>query len=232
MRIHRPSAARGGADHGWLTTKHTFSFADYHDPQHMGFRALRVINEDIVRAGAGFATHGHRDMEIVSYVLEGALEHRDTMGNVAVIRPGDVQRMSAGSGVMHSEKNADPKAPAHFLQIWVLPDEEGLTPSYEQKHFSKPDKDGRLALVASSDGRQGSVRLHADVNLYAGIFSAGQQARFALGADRHAWLHIVRGDIEIDGVLMRAGDGVSVSSESAVNLDGKAGGEVLLFDLA
>jgi redox-sensitive bicupin YhaK (pirin superfamily) len=228
----RKSAERGHAEHGWLDSKHTFSFADYYDPAHMGFRALRVLNEDRVAPGAGFGRHSHRDMEIISYVLDGGLEHRDSMGTGAVIRPGDVQRMSAGTGVVHSEYNASRQAPVHFLQIWIQPERRDLAPSYEQKSFSQADKAGRLRLVASPDGRDGSVTLHADAQLYAGVFAAGESAEHALAPARHGWVHVVRGTARVNGVALASGDAVALSEERTVRIEGIDAAEVLVFDLA
>jgi len=228
----RKSGDRGHADHGWLDSRHTFSFADYHDPAHMGFRALRVINEDRVAPGAGFGQHSHRDMEIVSYVLDGGLEHKDSMGTGAVIRPGDVQRMSAGTGVTHSEFNASRKDPVHFLQIWIIPERRGIAPSYEQKTFSHADKAGRLRLVASPDGADASVTLHADARLYAGVLEAGQSADHELAAGRHAWVHAVRGRARVNGVELAAGDAAALSEERTVRIEGIDAAEVLVFDLA
>lgn len=227
----RKSGERGHADHGWLDSRHTFSFADYHDPAHMGFRALRVINEDRVAAGQGFDRHSHRDMEIVSYVLEGALEHKDSMGTGAVIRPGDVQRMSAGTGVTHSEYNASRKDPVHFLQIWLLPNRRGIAPSYEQKTFSQADKAGRLRLVASPGGEDGSVTVHTDAQLYAGVFAAGQTAEHALAPGHHAWVHVVRGTARVNGAVLGAGDAAALSEERTVRIEGIDAAEVLVFDL-
>jgi redox-sensitive bicupin YhaK (pirin superfamily) len=228
----RRSAERGHAEHGWLDSRHTFSFADYYDPAHMGFRALRVINEDRVAAAQGFGKHSHRDMEIISYVLEGGLEHKDSMGTGAVIRPGDVQRMSAGTGVTHSEFNASRRDPVHFLQIWILPDQRGIAPSYEQKTFSPDDKAGQLRLVASPDGQDASVRIRADAKMYAGVFARGQTAEHALAPGRHAWVHVVRGNARVGGVELAAGDAVSLSEERTVRIEGIDGGELLVFDLA
>ncbi|HEY1957304.1 MAG TPA: pirin family protein [Polyangiaceae bacterium] len=227
----RPAAERGHADHGWLDSHHTFSFADYHDPAHMGFRNLRVINDDTVAAGRGFGTHGHRDMEIVSYVLEGALEHKDSTGTSGVIRPGDVQRMSAGSGVMHSEQNASKSERVHFLQIWILPHARGIAPGYEQKTFARDDKKGRLRVVASNDGREGSVTIHADATVYAGVFDAGDAAELALAGSNGAWVHVATGAARVNGRELRAGDGASIEGEP-VRVEGTTGGEVLVFDLA
>ncbi len=227
----RPAGERGHAPHGWLDSFHTFSFADYYDPRHMGFRALRVINEDRVQPARGFPTHRHNDMEIVSYVLSGSLEHKDSMGNGSLIRPGDVQRMTAGTGVAHSEYNASPTELVHFLQIWILPEQRGLTPGYEQKHFSDDEKRGRLRLVASRDGREGSVTVHQDVRLHAGTFGAGERAEYDLAPGRHAWVHVAQGEVLLGKQLLRAGDAAGVSDESRIALEGTSGGEVLLFDL-
>jgi redox-sensitive bicupin YhaK (pirin superfamily) len=233
LRIRR-SEERGHAQHGWLDSHHTFSFADYHDPRHMGFRALRVINEDRVAPGQGFGTHGHRDMEIISYVLEGALEHKDSLGTGSVIHPGDVQRMSAGTGVRHSEFNSSKTEGLHFLQIWIIPDKAGYAPSYEEKNFSAADKQGRLRLVASPGGTDGSVTLHQDASLYAGLFSAGESATYALPAGRHAWIHVARGKVTVNGEALSAGDAASVDATSAaqpLEIRGVDAAEVLLFDL-
>ena len=233
MIVLRPAAERGFADHGWLRSFHTFSFADYHDPEHMGFRSLRVINEDRVAAGKGFGTHGHRDMEIISYVLEGGLEHKDSMGNGSVIRPGDVQRMSAGTGVTHSEKNASSTDGVHFLQIWIIPERRGIEPGYEQLNFSADEKRGRLRLIASPDGSNGSVTIHSDQWLYAGVFDAGVSASLALEAGRHAWVHVARGRMRVNGKDLVAGDGAAMEDETSVNVEGlEAGSEVLVFDLS
>jgi redox-sensitive bicupin YhaK (pirin superfamily) len=232
MMTLRPAAERGHADHGWLDSHHTFSFADYHDPKHMGFRALRVINEDRVAPGRGFGKHPHRDMEILSYVLEGALEHSDSMGTGSVIRPGDVQRMSAGTGVMHSEQNGSKTEPVHFLQIWIMPDKQGIQPGYEQKTFSREDKTGRLRLVASPDGRDGSVTIHADASLFAGVFGKGEQSELSIAPGRHAWVHVARGKVRVNGRELSAGDAAGLTNEASVRVEGVAGGEILLFDLA
>src|SRR2546423_183762 len=205
----RRAADRGHADHGWLDSHHTFSFADYHDPAHMGFRGLRVINDDRVAGGKGFGSHPHRDMEIISYVLDGALAHKDSTGTGAVIRPGDVQRMSAGSGVVHSEFNASPDEQVHFLQIWLLPSERGIAPGYEQKTFSAADKRGKLVLVASPDGHDGSVTIHSDARVYAGNFGKGERAELALGERRGAWVQVARGKIRVNGEQLAEGDGVA-----------------------
>jgi redox-sensitive bicupin YhaK (pirin superfamily) len=231
MQEVRKSNERGYADHGWLKSFHTFSFADYFDPKHVEFGALRVINEDRVAPGRGFGAHGHRDMEIVSYVLEGALEHKDSIGTGSVIRPGDVQRMSAGTGVRHSEMNASPSELVHFLQIWLLPAQPGLAPSYEQKTFSDVEKRGRLRLVASPDGREGSVTLHTDAALYAGLFDAGERAEHALAEGRHAFVHVARGKAKVNGVELGEGDSVAMSGEPHVLVEGISGAETLVFDL-
>jgi quercetin 2,3-dioxygenase len=231
MKIRR-AHERGHAEHGWLESFHTFSFADYYDPAHMGFRALRVINEDRVAPGKGFGTHGHRDMEIVSYVLAGALEHKDSMGTGSVIAPGDVQRMSAGSGVNHSEFNASKTDPVHFLQIWILPAKQGAQPGYEQKTFSAEEKRGKLRLVASQDGREGSVTVHQDVSLYAGLLGDGERASFEVSAGRAAWVHVARGAIELAGQRLEAGDAAAIEEASAFEIAGKDDSEVLVFDLA
>jgi quercetin 2,3-dioxygenase len=231
----RHAEQRGHADHGWLDSHHTFSFADYYDPANMGFRALRVINEDRVAPGNGFPRHPHRDMEIVSYVLEGGLAHKDSMGTGSVIRPGDVQRMSAGSGVTHSEYNASTIDPVHFLQIWLVPSQRGITPGYEQKSFSAEEKTGRLRVVASPTGRDGSVTIHTDATLYAGLFGAEHSEHLALAPGRHAWVHVARGSARVNGQLLNAGDGAALSDEPTVSVEGTAGdapAEVLVFDLA
>ena len=228
----RLASDRGSADHGWLDTRHTFSFADYYDPRHMGFRSLRVINDDRVAPGKGFGTHPHRDMEIVTYVLDGAIEHKDSMGNGSTIRPGDVQRMTAGTGVTHSELNPQRDAPLHFLQIWILPEAKNLTPGYEQKTFGAEEKRGRLRLVASRDGADGSVVIHQDARLYAGLLGAGERAVHEIAPGRHAWVHVARGKVSLDGRELEAGDGAALSDEAAVRLEGVADGEVLVFDLA
>src|SRR5215468_4967179 len=228
----RRAGERGIANHGWLDSRHSFSFGHYYDPKHMGFGPLRVINEDRVRPGGGFDTHGHRDMEIISYVLEGALEHRDSIGTGSVIRPGDVQRMSAGSGIRHSEYNHSTDEPVHFLQIWLLPDEEGLTPSYEQKTFADGDKQGRLRLVASRDGRAGSVRIHQDAGLYASLLDKDEEVKHTLAAGRRGWIQVVRGGVELNGKGLRAGDGAAASDLPTLAVKATAdGSEFLLFDL-
>ncbi|MGH7898934.1 MAG: pirin family protein [Candidatus Binatia bacterium] len=228
----RKSEDRGHAEHGWLDSRHTFSFADYHDPEHMGFRSLRVINEDRVQPGAGFPTHPHRDMEIVTYVLDGALEHEDSMGSGSVIRPGDVQRMTAGTGVTHSEYNHSETEPVHLLQIWLLPAAPNLPPGYEQKTFPESEKRGRLRLIASRDGREGSVVVNQDADLYAAVLSRGETVRHVLRPGRHAWIQIVRGDVTVNGERLSAGDGASVSGEPAIEISGAdREAEILLFDL-
>jgi redox-sensitive bicupin YhaK (pirin superfamily) len=231
MLKRRPAAERGHENHGWLDSWHSFSFADYYDPAHLGFRALRVINEDRVEPGHGFGTHGHREMEIVSYVLAGALRHDDSTGTGSVIRPGDVQRMSAGTGVRHSERNLSADEQVHFLQIWLLPSVSGVRPSYEQKTFSPAEKRGRLRLVASPDGSDGSVSLHADVRLYAGLFDAGESTELALSTGRHAWVQVARGQARVNGVELEPGDGLAISDDPRVRVEGKAGAELLVFDL-
>ncbi len=232
MTIIRRADERGHAQHGWLDSHHTFSFADYHDPAHMGFRALRVINEDRVAPGQGFGTHGHKDMEIISYVLEGALEHKDSIGTGSVIRPGDVQRMTAGTGVRHSELNGSKSDPVHFLQIWIQPDRSGLAPSYEEKRFSDEEKRGRLRLVASSDGRDGSVTVHQDMSLYAGTFAKDESVTLDLAPGRYAWIHVARGEVTVAGEKLHAGDAMAIDQGGAIAIVGSVGGEVLVFDLA
>ena len=235
----RRSAERGYADHGWLKSFHSFSFADYHDPAHMGVGNLRVVNEDRIAAGTGFGTHGHRDMEIVSYVLDGALAHKDSMGNgtdqagkpSGVILPGDVQRMSAGTGVMHSEFNHAQQT-THFLQIWLLPRQRGIAPGYEQKHFGPETKRGRLALVASPDGQAGSVTVHADARLYAGLFSGEERAEIPLPTGRTAYVHVARGSLRMNDRELKAGDAARLDDETTLVLEGGQGAEVLVFDLA
>ncbi len=228
----RHAEDRGTANFGWLNSQHTFSFGHYHDPSHMGFGPLRVINEDRVRAGAGFDTHGHRDMEIISYVLEGALEHKDSLGTGSVIRPGDVQVMSAGTGIRHSEFNHSQAEPVHFLQIWVLPERNGLTPRYEQKTFSADEKRGRLRLVASPDGSAGSVVVHQDVRLYAGLLDADAQVEHVLAPGRKAWVQVARGAATLNGVALQAGDGAAVRDVSTLAIAGSAADtEILIFDL-
>jgi hypothetical protein len=227
----RPAKERGHADHGWLDTWHTFSFADYYDPRFMGFRALRVINEDFVAAGRGFPTHGHRDMEIITYVLEGALEHRDSLGTGSVIRPGEVQRMSAGTGVRHSEANPSATEPLHLLQIWIEPSKAGIAPGYEQQTFADADKRGRLRLVASPDGADGSVTIHQDARVYATVLGPGQHVEHTLAPGRHAWLHVARGTLALNGHRLAQGDGAAMTAEPSLTLLADTDAEALLFDL-
>jgi quercetin 2,3-dioxygenase len=230
----RKADARGHFDHGWLDTRHTFSFADYHDPAYMGFRALRVINEDRVAPGDGFGTHGHRDMEIITYVLSGALAHRDSTGGGGTLRPGEVQRMSAGTGVHHSEFNASQDEPVHFLQIWIVPDRAGHPPSYEQKPVPEAERRGKLRLIASPDGADGSSTIHQDARLYATLLGAGEKVSLPLAAGRHGWVQVARGEADLNGVALKAGDGAAISEEGAVTLTGRGGApaELLVFDLA
>jgi len=228
----RKAAERGHENHGWLDSRHTFSFADYYDPRFMGFRALRVINEDRVEPGRGFGAHGHREMEIISYVLSGALRHDDSTGTGSVIEPGDVQRMSAGTGVRHSERNASTTEGVHFYQIWLMPSEPGVPPSYEQKRFPSQEKRGVLRVVASPDGRDGSVSLHADASLYAGLFEAGEKAALELTPGRHAWVQLARGRARVNGQQVEAGDGVALADEPRVEIEGVESAEVLVFELA
>lgn len=232
MLTVRKAEDRGHADHGWLSSHHTFSFADYYDPRFMGFGALRVINDDTVAGGGGFPPHAHRDMEIISYVLDGALEHKDSMGNGSVMRPGDVQRMSAGTGVTHSEFNASKKSPVHFLQIWLLPHKPRLPAGYEQKHFSDDDKRGRLRLLASPDGAEGSVRVQQDVRMFATLLEGGQTVTHSFAKGRKGWLHVASGTAEVGGRALKAGDGVAIEDEAQVAIRSQDRGEVLLFDLA
>jgi hypothetical protein len=232
MHQIRRAAERGHADHGWLKTYHSFSFADYHDPAHMGFASLRVINDDTIAPGTGFGTHGHRDMEIITYLLDGELEHKDSMGTGSVIRPGDVQRMSAGSGVQHSEFNPSASAGTHLLQIWIQPDATGVRPSYEQKHFDKVSRTGRLCLVASADGRDGAVTIHQDADVYAAILDGGLALAHALRAGRQAYVHVARGAVTVNGERLSGGDALKISGDPVVTLADAAGAEILLFDLA
>jgi len=228
----RKSADRGVAEFGWLSSRHTFSFGDYYDSTNMGYSVLRVINEDRVRPGEGFGTHGHRDMEIISYVLEGALEHKDSIGTGSVIRPGDVQIMSAGTGIRHSEFNPSKSEPVHFLQIWIIPDREGIAPRYDQKPFPDEEKRGRLRLIGSRDGRDGSIVIHQDVDLFAGILNEGEQTKLPLRKNRRGWLQIVRGEIEVNGNRLTAGDGAAIRDETALTVTGKSkDAEILAFDL-
>jgi redox-sensitive bicupin YhaK (pirin superfamily) len=228
----RRSNERGHANHGWLDSHHTFSFADYHDPRHMGFGSLRVINDDRVAPGQGFGTHGHRDMEIVSYVLEGALAHKDSMGTGSVLHHGDVQRMSAGTGVRHSEFNGSNGEEVHFLQIWIVPEKNGLAPGYEEKKFSDAEKQGRLRVIASRDGRDGSVTIFQDASIHAGLFAKGESARYELQPGRRAWVHVARGEAVVNGETLREGDGAAITNEAAIQVQGTTGGELLLFDVA
>lgn len=227
----RKSEDRGTANFGWLDSKHSFSFGSYYDPQHMGFGPLRVINEDKVAPGGGFPTHPHGDMEIISYVLDGALQHRDSLGTGSVIRPGDVQRMTAGTGIRHSEFNASNTDPVHFLQIWIIPERRGLKPSYEQKTFGLSDKAGQLRLIGSRDGREGSVTIHQDVDLYSSVLDPGQSVVHTLAQGRIAWIQVARGAILLNGEVLRAGDGLALESAGEVRIEGRENTEVLLFDM-
>ena len=228
--IIRRAKQRGYADHGWLRSYHTFSFSDYQDPEHMGYRALRVINEDRVAGGQGFGSHPHRDMEIISYVLDGGLGHKDSMGTGSVIRPGEIQRMSAGTGVVHSEQNASRDDEVHFLQIWIIPEKRNLPPSYEQKAI--PDVSGKLSLIGSREGGVGAVKIHQDVSLHAGRFGAGERARYDLAKGRHAWVHVARGQIDLNGTRLGAGDAAAIDEAGPLEIAGVDNGEVLVFDLA
>jgi redox-sensitive bicupin YhaK (pirin superfamily) len=228
----RPANERGRTALDWLDSRHSFSFGDYYDPAHMGFRSLRVINDDQIAPGAGFGTHPHRDMEIISYVVSGALEHRDSLGSGEVLRPGEVQRMTAGTGVLHSEFNPSPAEPTHLLQIWLLPEQRGLTPGYEQKAYPDAERRGRWRLVASHDGRDGSVTIHQDAELYATLLGPGDEATHTLRPGRHAWVQVARGAVTVNGRPLRAGDGASVSGEAALAVTATEPAEVLLFDLA
>lgn len=229
MRQIRRAAERGGANHGWLDTRHTFSFADYHDPQHMGFRSLRVINEDRVAPGGGFGMHPHRDMEILSYVLSGRLEHKDSLGHGATLGPGEVQRITAGSGLLHSEFNPDATEPVHFYQVWLFPEARGLKPSWEQKRFDLTP--GAWHLVASPDGAGGSVHIRQNARVFVSRLTAGQELTHSLALGRHAWIQVTRGQVDIDSTTFMAGDGLAISQEAAVTLRSAEGGEVMLFDL-
>lgn len=228
----RRAGERGHANHGWLDTHHTFSFADYHDESHMGFRDLRVLNEDRVAPGRGFPTHSHKDMEILSWVLEGELEHQDSMRNGSVIRPGELQRMSAGTGVRHSERNPSPTNPLHFLQIWILPDRDGMPPEYEQTAFPETERLGRLREVASPDGRDGSLTIHQDVRLFVANWKGGETVAYDLAPGRHAWVQAARGSVTVNGMRLEAGDGAAISGERKLELVGANEAEALLFDLA
>lgn len=229
----RKSQERGGGDHGWLNTRHTFSFDTYYDPRHMHFRALRVINEDIVEPGAGFPTHPHRDMEIITYVLEGALKHQDSLGNGSIIRPGDGQRMSAGTGILHSEMNASKTEPVHLLQIWIMPEKKGIQPGYEQKAFPDEEKRGQLKLIAARHGKNGAVTIHQDASLYVSLLNSKEKVEHSLARGRHAWLQVARGSVDLNGSRLEQGDGAAISDEQKVLISGaQDGSEVLLFDLA
>jgi quercetin 2,3-dioxygenase len=228
----RPAAERGHTDFGWLDSRHTFSFGDYHDPAHMGFRSLRVINDDRVQPAKGFGTHGHRDMEILSYVLEGALEHKDSSGGGGVIRPGEIQFMRAGTGVTHSEFNHSKVEPVHFLQIWIVPDTRGLKPAYGQQSFDRQAAARTFVLLASRDGRDGSVVVHQDVSMWVGLIAPGESRRFTLRPGRHAWVHVARGSVSVNTTEFREGDGAAVSDEESLQILGRQSAEVLIFDLA
>jgi quercetin 2,3-dioxygenase len=232
MLTIRPAQDRGIANFGWLDSRHTFSFGEYHDPNHMGFADLRVINEDKVSPGKGFGTHGHRDMEIVTYVLEGALEHKDSIGTGSVIRPGDVQRMSAGTGIQHSEYNASKTEPVHFLQIWILPEQKGIEPGYEQKNFAVAEKQGKLKLAGSRNGRDGSITIHQDIDLYAATLSEGDSVSYTFTPNRVGWVQVARGEVQLNEQTLSAGDGVAIAQESLIKLQGIAqNAEILLFDM-
>jgi redox-sensitive bicupin YhaK (pirin superfamily) len=231
MIVHRKAKDRGHADFGWLDSHHSFSFGQYYDPKHMGFGALRVINDDRVAGGGGFDTHGHKDMEIVSYVLEGALAHRDSLGSGSVIRPGDVQLMSAGTGIRHSEFNASETDPVHFLQIWIIPEKQGLEPSYAEKHFPEADRLGRLRLIASPDGREGSLKIHQDAAIHAGLLAAASDLVHPLNPGRRYWLQVARGELDVNGEPVMEGDGLAIVKEEALTIAAKAKSEILLFDL-
>ncbi len=227
----RNSEARGRTDFGWLDSRHSFSFGEYQDPEHMGFRSLRVINDDRLRPGAGFGEHAHQDMEIVSYVLSGALAHRDSMGTGSVLSAGDVQRMSAGAGVRHSEMNPSLEEPTRFLQIWILPEQKGLEPSYEELHVGEDEKRGRLVRVASGSGVDGALKIHQDIELFASIVDVGESVEHSLAPGRHAWIQVARGSVAVNGVDLEEGDGAAVSDETEIRIEGRDSAEVLLFDL-
>lgn len=231
MMYRRPAAERGNANFGWLDSHHTFSFGSYYDPQHMGFGVLRVINDDRVAPGAGFPPHGHQNMEIISVVLEGGLAHKDSMGNGSTIVPGDIQRMSAGTGVRHSEFNASDEEPVHFLQIWVLPDADGYAPGYEEKHFSRDEKLGQLRLVASRDGREGSLSLNQDLNLYQSILTAGDRVSLETDSTRRFWVHVVAGDVSVNGEMLTAGDGLGLDQPEQLSISAAGEAEFLLFEM-
>jgi redox-sensitive bicupin YhaK (pirin superfamily) len=231
MKAVRKSEERGHFDHGWLDTRHTFSFAEYYDPAHMGFATLRVINEDTVAPARGFGAHPHRDMEILTWVVSGAVEHADSMGNRAVVRPGEIQRMTAGTGVTHSEINPSPSEPLHLMQIWIVPERRGLEPGYEQQAFADADRRGRLLLIASPDRRDGSVQIHQDVSLYTSLLAPGERVDHRLAPGRRAWLQVIRGDLDVSGERVRSGDGVAVSDEDTLSVTAHGPSEILLFDL-
>jgi redox-sensitive bicupin YhaK (pirin superfamily) len=228
----RKSQDRGHADHGWLNTYHTFSFSSYHDPKHVHFRALRVMNEDFVAPGQGFGTHPHQDMEIVTYVLEGALEHKDSMGNGEVLYPGEFQRMSAGTGITHSEFNPSKTESVHLYQIWLFPERKGITPSYEQKRFPESERQNRLRLVASQNAEDGSLTIHQDARIYLATLDVGKKVTQPLAQDRHAWLQVLRGNVSLNGVSLSTGDGAAVSEESSLTIQSQDDAEIMLFDLA
>ncbi|MEM6536844.1 MAG: pirin family protein [Pseudomonadota bacterium] len=228
----RKAGERGQANFGWLDSRHSFSFGHYFDPEHMGFGPLRVLNDDRVAPGAGFDTHGHKDMEIISYVLEGALEHKDSIGTGSVIRPGDVQRMTAGKGIRHSEFNHSSDDPVHFLQIWIIPEKDGLEPGYEQKSYDEVERRGRLKLVGSRDGRDGSVTIHQDVNLYAGVFGQGEEASVDVGKDRGVWVHVAQGTAEVEGRELSEGDALAATRKDRITIKGVDNAEILVFALA
>ncbi len=229
MIARRPAEERGHANHGWLDTYYSFSFADYYDPNHKRFRVLRVLNDDTIAPGGGFGTHGHDNMEIVTYLLDGALEHKDSTGSGSVLRPGDVQRMTAGTGVMHSEFNHSKTEPLKLLQIWIFPEQNGLTPSYEEKHFSVDDKQNRLRLIVSPDGADGSLTIHQDARIYAAQLNPGKSIKYGLKTGRHSWVQVAKGNISLNGENLSVGDGAAISDEESLVLEGD--GEVLLFDL-
>ena len=231
MIVVRKAEERGHANHGWLNTYHTFSFANYYDPNYLGFKSLRVINEDRVIAGAGFGKHGHQDMEIITYVLKGALEHQDSIGTGSIIKPGEVQRMSAGTGILHSEFNASKTDPVHFLQIWILPDKKGIEPSYEQQKFDLEKTSGKLQLIAAPDGRDNAVAVHQDMSLYAGILDTGDRVSYTLKPQRHAWVQVARGAIDLNGNFLNTSDGAAISEETELTIEAKQKAEILLFDL-
>ena len=232
MIVTRKAEERGHANHGWLNTYHSFSFANYYDPNHMGFRSLRVINEDRVKGGTGFGTHGHRDWEIITYVLGGSLEHRDNMGHISIIQPGEVQRISAGTGILHSEYNHSPTEPVHFLQIWLFPNQEGLKPSYEQKQFDLKNNPGTLKLIAAPNAKNGAITIHQDCNLYAAVLAQGDTISYVLPNNRYAWIQVAKGSITVNGNLFNTSDSAVIESETNLIIEGQEGAEFLLFDLA